>query len=87
MSWEILSPIVIVGSALVLIGLERLFPYDPRQRLIRPGFFTDLIGYGLLQSYVLGLAITALIRGADSDPIRTVRGAGYAFEEPPGSRV
>jgi len=25
----------------------------------------------------------ALIRGGDSDPIRTVRGAGYAFEGTP----
>ena len=29
----------------------------------------------------------ALIRGADPDPIRTVRGAGYAFEERPGGRA
>jgi sterol desaturase/sphingolipid hydroxylase (fatty acid hydroxylase superfamily) len=65
MSWEILSPILIVGSALVLIGLERVFPYDRRQKLFREGFFTDLIGYGLLQSYALGLIITALIRYVD----------------------
>lgn len=65
MSWEILSPAIIVGSALALIGLERLFPYDPRQKLIRPGFFTDLVGYGLIQSYFLGLAIAALIRFID----------------------
>ena len=29
----------------------------------------------------------ALIRGSDSDPIRTVRGAGYAFEEQPAARA
>jgi two-component system phosphate regulon response regulator PhoB len=29
----------------------------------------------------------ALIRGADPDPIRTVRGAGYAFEDRPGGRA
>ena len=67
MRWEILSPILIVGSALVLIGLERLFPYDKRQRLLREGFFTDLIGYGLFQSYLLGLGITALIRWIDAE--------------------
>jgi sterol desaturase/sphingolipid hydroxylase (fatty acid hydroxylase superfamily) len=65
MRWEVLSPILIVGSALVLIGLERVFPYDRRQKLLREGFFTDLIGYGLLQSYALGLIISALIRSID----------------------
>ena len=66
MSWALLSPSIIVGSALVLIALERLFPYEPRQRLIREGFFTDLVGYGLVQSYFLGLAITALIHWIDA---------------------
>jgi len=65
MSWVLLSPVIIVCSALVLIGLERLFPYEPRQRLFRQGFFTDLVAYGLLQSYVLGFAISAIIALAD----------------------
>jgi two-component system phosphate regulon response regulator PhoB len=29
----------------------------------------------------------ALIRGTDSDPIRTVRGAGYSFEDRPAGRA
>src|SRR5258706_7007018 len=61
MSWTILSPAIIVGVALLLMGLERIFPYAP-QKLLRAGFFTDLTGYGLLQSYVLGFAISRLIR-------------------------
>jgi sterol desaturase/sphingolipid hydroxylase (fatty acid hydroxylase superfamily) len=64
MSWIILSPAVIVAWALVLIGLERVFPYE-RQPLFRAGFFTDLLGYGLLQSYLLGFAISALISFVD----------------------
>jgi len=64
MSWTLLSPAIIVGWALVLIGLERVFPYRP-QRLFRTGFFTDLLGYGLLQSYLLGVAISGAIRFAD----------------------
>lgn len=64
MSWSLLSPAVIVGWALVLMGLERVFPYRP-QRLLREGFFTDLLGYGLLQSYVLGFAISTLIGFVD----------------------
>jgi len=64
MSWTILSPAIIVGVALLLMGLERLFPYAP-QKLLRPGFFTDLLGYGVLQSYALGFAISGLIRFVD----------------------
>jgi sterol desaturase/sphingolipid hydroxylase (fatty acid hydroxylase superfamily) len=64
--WEILSPIIIVGSALLFVLLERIFPYEPRQKLIREGFFTDLIGYGLIQSYLLGVIITAFIQWVDT---------------------
>jgi sterol desaturase/sphingolipid hydroxylase (fatty acid hydroxylase superfamily) len=64
MSWTLLSPVIIVAWAVVLIGLERLFPYR-RQKLLRAGFFTDLIGYGLAQSYVLGFVISALIGVVD----------------------
>ena len=65
MSWELLSPLIIVGSAIVFIALERAFPYDRGQRIIRDGFWLDLIGYGLVQSYLLGLLITALIAWFD----------------------
>jgi sterol desaturase/sphingolipid hydroxylase (fatty acid hydroxylase superfamily) len=65
MSWTLLSPIIIVICALLLMGLERVFPYR-RQRLLRTGFFTDLLGYGLLQSYLLGYAISALIGFVDA---------------------
>lgn len=60
MSWTLLSPTIIVGWAILLMGLERVFPYRP-QKLLRTGFFTDLLGYGLLQSYVLGYAINGVI--------------------------
>jgi sterol desaturase/sphingolipid hydroxylase (fatty acid hydroxylase superfamily) len=64
MQWTLLSPAIIVACAVALIALERIFPYRP-QRLLRPGFFTDLLGYGLAQSYLLGLAISALIALVD----------------------
>jgi sterol desaturase/sphingolipid hydroxylase (fatty acid hydroxylase superfamily) len=54
-----------VGSALVLVALERRFPYEPRQRLLRRGLVDDLLFYGLLQSYVLGLVIAAIITALD----------------------
>jgi sterol desaturase/sphingolipid hydroxylase (fatty acid hydroxylase superfamily) len=61
MSWEILSPILIVASATIIIALERLFPYDRGQRLFRDGFWTDLLFYTLVQSFVLTLVINQLI--------------------------
>ena len=63
--WEVLSPLIIVVSAWTIIGLERLFPYDKGQRLFREGWFTDFFWYTLVQSYVLGLVIGALIRWID----------------------
>lgn len=58
-------PIIIV-SALVFIGLERLFPYDRGQKLFREGFWVDLLGYGVVQSYLLGLLIAKLIAFLDT---------------------
>src|SRR4051812_19916059 len=65
MSWSLRSPLVIVAAALALVGLERLRPYDRGQKLFRPGFWTDLLLYTFVQSYVLALAIGAVIRGLD----------------------
>jgi sterol desaturase/sphingolipid hydroxylase (fatty acid hydroxylase superfamily) len=65
MTLALLSPVIIVSSALLLILLERRFPYEPKQRLLREGFFTDLLAYGLLQSYLLGLLISGLIAFLD----------------------
>jgi sterol desaturase/sphingolipid hydroxylase (fatty acid hydroxylase superfamily) len=64
-TWTQLSACLIVLGALLLIALERLFPYDPSQRLLRKGFWTDLIGYGLIQSYLLGLVISHVIAWMD----------------------
>ncbi len=63
-----LSPVVIVGAALILIALERRWPYTRGQRFLRAGLGVDLIGYTLVQSYVLGLVIThfsAMARSRD----------------------
>jgi sterol desaturase/sphingolipid hydroxylase (fatty acid hydroxylase superfamily) len=59
---QILPIVVIAGSALTLILLERFFPYDPGQKILREGFWTDLIWYTVIQGYVLAIAISALIR-------------------------
>ncbi|HTR80677.1 MAG TPA: sterol desaturase family protein [Bacteroidota bacterium] len=57
MPLEITSPIIVVGSACIVILLERLFPYDGHQTLLRSGFFSDLAFYAILQSYLLGYII------------------------------
>ncbi len=56
-----LSPVAIVGAALILIALERRWPYTRGQRFLRAGLGVDLIGYALVQSYLLGLVITRII--------------------------
>lgn len=56
----------IVFSAFAIVGLERLYPYNQQQRLLRPGFWVDLVGYGIVQSYLLGLAIAKLIEVIDA---------------------
>jgi sterol desaturase/sphingolipid hydroxylase (fatty acid hydroxylase superfamily) len=65
MPWEFLSPCLIATSAVILVTLEHLFPYEPRQRLFRVGFFTDFFWYTLVQSYVLGLVIKVIIVALD----------------------
>ena len=65
MSLELLSLTIIVGWALVVIALERLFPYD-KQPFFRDGFFNDFVMYSLVQSYFMGIIIAAVITYIDS---------------------
>lgn len=64
-SMSVIAPSLIVGTAVIIIALERRFPYDPRQKLLRQGLVDDLIFYGLIQSYLLGLIIAAIIDRID----------------------
>jgi len=66
MTWTIVAPIVIVGGALVIIGLERRWPYDRGQRFLRDGFWVDLVGYALVQNYMLALVIHGLVSWVDA---------------------
>lgn len=65
LNWAILSPAIIVLTALVFMGLEHVLPFDRGQKLFRKGWFTDFFWYTLLQSYVLGLGIQALAHFLD----------------------
>ncbi|MBK8212532.1 MAG: sterol desaturase family protein [Myxococcales bacterium] len=63
--WAFWSPIVIGVWALLMVALERAFPYDRRQKLFREGFVLDMFLYTFAQSYVLGLVIAKIIEGLD----------------------
>jgi sterol desaturase/sphingolipid hydroxylase (fatty acid hydroxylase superfamily) len=66
MNWSVLAPAIIVAGVCAFALLERAFPYDRGQRMLREGFWTDLIFYTLIQSYVLALLIAQLTRWIDS---------------------
>jgi sterol desaturase/sphingolipid hydroxylase (fatty acid hydroxylase superfamily) len=59
--------IFVISSALVIIILERLIPYNKNQKFFREGFFNDFILYNFLQSFVLGILISYLIEFLDSN--------------------
>ncbi|CAN5444033.1 sterol desaturase family protein [soil metagenome] len=61
MKLEIISPIIIVIVAVIMILLERAFPYTKGQKLFREGFFNDFVMYSIVQSYLLGLIIFGLL--------------------------
>ena len=58
---EIWTLAAVVGAGIAFSILERRFPYSPGQHLLRPGFWNDLVLYGFVQSYVLGVVIGRLI--------------------------
>lgn len=66
--------LVLVGAALAIIAAERRWPYD-RQRLLRDGLGVDLIGYALVQSFVLAFVIRGLVGAVD----RATGGTGHGL--------
>jgi sterol desaturase/sphingolipid hydroxylase (fatty acid hydroxylase superfamily) len=57
---------VVITSALIIIALERVFPYDKGQKIFRSQFFNDFVLYSLVQSYLLGFVISYIIQWIDS---------------------
>lgn len=65
--YEIFSYALIISAALFFIILERLFPYNEGQKILREGFLNDLALYTIAQSYILGIIIfTFVIRTLDN---------------------
>ncbi len=65
-SWSFYSPAITVAAALVLITLERVFPYERGQGLFRDGFWNDLGMYSIVQSFILGYVIAGITALIDS---------------------
>lgn len=65
MHLEILSPVIVAASALILIALERTIPYTEGQPLFRKGFWTDLGMYTIFQGYILSWVIFGFIYWSD----------------------
>lgn len=65
MPLELICLMVIVGWSVTLTVLERFYPYDPGQKILRPGFWMDFLWYTLIQSFVLGILIATLIQAID----------------------
>lgn len=57
----IISLVVIVCVAILFIYLERRFPYNKDHHTLRQAFWSDLIYYGIIQNYVMGLIIAWFI--------------------------
>jgi len=57
MSLQFLSLIIISAAAVLMIVLEKYYPYTKGQKIFREGFFNDIFMYSIFQSYVLGLII------------------------------
>lgn len=56
-SVEIITTALLIVSALVIILLERIFPYRKGLPIFREGFFVDFVWYTLIQSFFLKIII------------------------------
>jgi sterol desaturase/sphingolipid hydroxylase (fatty acid hydroxylase superfamily) len=56
--WTLVA-VVLAGTGFVLV--ERFVPYNRDQRVVRTGFWTDLVLYTVVQSYVMGIIIGRLL--------------------------
>lgn len=61
MSLQICSLIIITLAAVIMILLEKFFPYTKGQKIFREGFFNDIVMYSIVQSYLLGLIIFGIL--------------------------
>ncbi len=61
MSLQVWSLIIISAAAVIMVLLEKFFPYTKGQKIFREGFFNDIVMYSIVQSYLLGLIIFGIL--------------------------
>lgn len=59
-----LAAVVAAGAGFTL--LERWFPYNTGQKVLRTGFWIDIVLYCFVQSYVMGIIIGRVIQALDA---------------------
>ena len=64
--WFAISSLLMLGSTIWMFAEDYFAAFKPEQRVFRDGFWVDLVGYGIVQSYALALAIAWIVRGIDS---------------------
>jgi sterol desaturase/sphingolipid hydroxylase (fatty acid hydroxylase superfamily) len=64
---------IVLGAAVFFHVAERRRPYNPDHRGFDRGYWIDLLAYGVLQSYVLGVVIAELIEFLDNHVIHQFR--------------
>ncbi len=63
--FQLFSFVALSIFAIILIILERYFPYNKNQTIIRRGFWNDFIFYNFIQSFFIGILISYLIQFID----------------------
>jgi sterol desaturase/sphingolipid hydroxylase (fatty acid hydroxylase superfamily) len=62
---RILCTIGIFVGSIIIILLEKFFPYVKGQKFFREGFFEDFVFYTFIQSFVMGIVISYIIEFID----------------------
>ncbi len=65
-SAQIYSFAAISICALIIVLLERTFPYNKGQKFFRSGFFDDFVWYNFFQTFLLGVVISIIIEFIDN---------------------
>lgn len=65
-SAQIYSFAAISICALIIVLLERIFPYNKGQKFFRSGFFDDFVWYNFFQTFLLGVVISIVIEFIDN---------------------
>lgn len=58
---NVITTIILITCSIILILLERKFPYRKGLPVFREGFWVDFVWYGLIQSYFLKILIFSYI--------------------------